>query len=61
MRNLLSSSFSFCLLAVAGIALAGAQTTAPNEWTWEGGSTPLACPEFTYYKEGEPPALPGWQ
>ena len=48
MRNLLSSSFSFCLLAVAGIALAGAQTTAPNEWTWEGGSTPLACPEFTY-------------
>ena len=49
MRNLLSPSFGFYLLAFAGIALsAGAQTTAPNEWTWVGGSTPLARPEFTY-------------
>jgi N-acetylneuraminic acid mutarotase len=37
--RLLSWSFCWCLLVFAGLALtSGAQTTAPNEWTWVGGS-----------------------
>jgi N-acetylneuraminic acid mutarotase len=43
MRNFQSFLISFCLLAFAGIALsAGAQMTAPNEWTWVGGSDSVA-------------------
>lgn len=37
--RLLSCSWCVCLFAIAGMSLsAGAQTTAPNEWTWMGGS-----------------------
>jgi hypothetical protein len=39
MQRLFSSSFGLCLLVFAGMTLsAGAQTTAPNEWTWMGGN-----------------------
>jgi N-acetylneuraminic acid mutarotase len=38
-RSLPGSCFCNCLLVFAAIASsAGAQTTAPNEWTWVGGS-----------------------
>lgn len=39
MRRLLSASFISCVLVFAAITqFAGAQTTAPNEWTWVGGN-----------------------
>jgi N-acetylneuraminic acid mutarotase len=46
MQRLFSSSFGCCLLVFAGMTLsAGAQTTAPNEWTWMGGNNtvPADC------------------
>jgi N-acetylneuraminic acid mutarotase len=37
-----TGSFCWCLLALAVMALsAGAQTSAPNEWTWLGGDSTL--------------------
>jgi N-acetylneuraminic acid mutarotase len=46
--RLLSGSFCWCLLVFAGFALSsGAQTTAPNEWTWVGGSHSI--PQFGNY------------
>lgn len=46
--RLLSGSFCWCLLVFAGLALSSrAQTTAPNEWTWVGGSHSI--PQFGNY------------
>ncbi|MGB6688799.1 MAG: chitobiase/beta-hexosaminidase C-terminal domain-containing protein [Terracidiphilus sp.] len=43
-RRLPSCSPFVCLVAFAVIVLsAGAQTTAPNEWTWVGGSSSAPC------------------
>ena len=44
-RRMRLGCLSGCLVAFAVIALsAGAQTTAPNEWTWMGGSSSTAGP-----------------
>ena len=44
-RRMRLGCLSGCLVAFAVIALsAGAQTTAPNEWTWMGGSSRTAGP-----------------
>jgi N-acetylneuraminic acid mutarotase len=43
-RRLLSGSPFICLLGIAILSLsATAQTTAPNEWTWMGGSGVITC------------------
>jgi N-acetylneuraminic acid mutarotase len=42
---MLSGSLFGCLLAVAGVSSSAvAQTTAPNEWTWMGGSSTRSVP-----------------
>src|SRR5271168_3799285 len=55
-----------CLNALFGIglSLAAAQTTAPNEWTWIGGSSTVSAPygqPGVYGKLGTPAAgnIPG--
>jgi N-acetylneuraminic acid mutarotase len=51
MRRMLLGCLSVCLFGLAFAVLpAGAQTTAPNEWTWMGGSSTF--PPNTAYRLG---------
>ncbi|MGA2536551.1 MAG: kelch repeat-containing protein [Terracidiphilus sp.] len=56
-KRILQGCVSGCMLAIAGISLpTKAQTTAPNEWTWVGGSStiPTNCNPYPAGYCGQP-------